>query len=68
MSPDEVKIALSRFGQVRKDKEPEVAGSGLGLSISKGLVEAHGGELKIRSKPEFGTTVSFSLPEDRIIH
>jgi len=68
MSEDEIKIALSRFGRIRNVDAPDEPGSGLGLSISKGLVEAHGGHLNIRSKPEFGTTVSFNLPEDSIVH
>ncbi len=37
-------------------------GSGLGLWISRGLVEAHGGELTANSKPGEGTTFSFTLP------
>lgn len=37
-------------------------GSGLGLWISRGLVEAHGGELTATSVPGSGTTFSFTLP------
>ena len=37
-------------------------GSGLGLWISRGLVEAHGGQLTATSKPGEGTTFSFTLP------
>ncbi len=37
-------------------------GSGLGLWISRGLVEAHGGELTATSAPGQGTTFSFTLP------
>ena len=37
-------------------------GVGLGLSICKGLVEAHGGRIWIADKPEPGTTISFTLP------
>ncbi len=37
-------------------------GSGLGLWISRGLVEAHGGELTATSAPGEGTTFSFTLP------
>lgn len=37
-------------------------GSGLGLWISRGLVEAHGGELTASSMPGRGTTFSFTLP------
>jgi signal transduction histidine kinase len=37
-------------------------GSGLGLWISRGLVEAHGGQLTATSTPGKGTTFSFTLP------
>ncbi len=40
----------------------EVDGVGLGLSISKYIVEAHGGEISVRSKPGSGSTFSFALP------
>ena len=39
-------------------------GTGLGLWISRGLVEAHGGELVAESSPGQGTTFSFTLPTD----
>jgi signal transduction histidine kinase len=35
---------------------------GLGLSIAKYIVEAHGGEIKASSEADHGTTISFSLP------
>ena len=37
-------------------------GSGLGLWISRGLVEAHGGRLTATSDPGLGTTFSFTIP------
>lgn len=37
-------------------------GTGLGLWISRGLVEAHGGRLEVTSRPGEGTTFSFQLP------
>ncbi|HYG77871.1 MAG TPA: ATP-binding protein [Planctomycetota bacterium] len=39
-----------------------VEGTGVGLSIVKAVISAHGGELKIQSKLRQGTTVSFTLP------
>lgn len=38
-------------------------GAGLGLSLVKSLVELHGGEVKLRSAPGIGTTVTVLLPE-----
>jgi signal transduction histidine kinase len=43
-------------------KEDGSGGSGLGLAICKDLVEAMGGQIRAESRPDQGTTVSFSLP------
>jgi signal transduction histidine kinase len=37
-------------------------GAGLGLFISKGILDAHGGEMRVESRPPDGTTVRFWLP------
>lgn len=37
-------------------------GAGLGLSICKGFVEAHGGRIRVRRGAEGGTTVAFTIP------
>jgi signal transduction histidine kinase len=42
-------------------------GSGLGLSISKMLIEQHGGSLTVSSKMGEGTTILIILPADRVI-
>jgi signal transduction histidine kinase len=39
------------------------AGSGLGLAVVKGLVEAHGGTVTVRSKPGAGTCFTVTLPK-----
>lgn len=56
-------IDPSEFGAVQ---EPFVTakskGMGLGLPICREIIEAHGGRLELRSKPDVGTTVSLILP------
>jgi signal transduction histidine kinase len=46
-------------------KSADSGGSGLGLTIARSLVEAHGGTIGARSAVGEGTTVSFRLPLDR---
>jgi signal transduction histidine kinase len=44
----------------------ETAGAGLGLFLSKAIVEAHQGEIWVRSEVNQGTTVFVALPVDAI--
>lgn len=50
-----------RFYRVDKSRSRHAGGSGLGLSIVKHIVEAHGGNLHVRSTLGTGTTFSFTL-------
>jgi len=43
-------------------------GMGLGLSISRSIVEAHGGRLKTEPKPGGGTVFRFTLPSDGVVN
>jgi two-component system cell cycle sensor histidine kinase PleC len=66
MSGDDIDLALSRFGQVQGVFTRAEGGTGLGLPLSRALVEAHGGSLEILSQPGQGTTVSLRLPPWRL--
>jgi signal transduction histidine kinase len=59
MSAKEANRAFERF-----HKGSGSRGLGLGLAISRNLVLAHGGEIRIISEPERGTTVRFTLPRE----
>ena len=58
--------ALEKFGQVHVEPGIENEGTGLGLPLVQGLVEAHGGILEIESRPQKGTTVAFSIAKERV--
>jgi cell cycle sensor histidine kinase DivJ len=53
------------FVQVQNDYTRQFQGTGLGLSLVKGLVKLHGGTMSIESAPGLGTTVTVSLPAER---
>ena len=50
------------FDKLETDPDPEKSGTGLGLTIVKQTIEAHGGEVEVESRPDHGTIFRFSLP------
>ncbi len=62
MTEEEVRIALTPFGQVDGARTRWREGAGLGLPIAKALVELHGGELMITSIKGQGTDATVILP------
>lgn len=68
MNKTGISKALEKFGQViREDINITDDGTGLGLPLAKSLVEAHGGQLTIKSEVNAGTTVSVRFPNNRIL-
>lgn len=54
---------FERFYRTDNGRTRYSAGSGLGLSICKHIIEAHGHAIHARSKPAVGTTIGFTLDE-----
>lgn len=59
--PDEAPHIFERFYRARQGRQKHSGGTGLGLTICKAFIEAHGGAIWAESGPQ-GTTISFSLP------
>jgi heavy metal sensor kinase len=53
---------FERFYRVDKARTRSEGGTGLGLSIVQSVVVAHGGNVKVQSQPNKGTTITVSLP------
>ena len=55
------------FTRIENVMSQRYQGSGMGLFISKALIERHGGSMRIESEPGAGTTVTVLLPASRVI-
>ncbi len=67
MSRDEIDMAMMPFGQAGAIAGRSHDGTGLGLPIAKALIELHGGRFTIASRPGEGTTVTLTMPPERVI-
>ena len=65
IAPADVARLARPFEQVEGQHSKTTQGTGLGLALTKSLIELHRGELLIESEPGKGTTVSFALPIER---
>jgi signal transduction histidine kinase len=60
--PEDLPMIFERFYRVDKSRARKTGGSGLGLTITKRLVEAHSGTIEVKSQPGKGSTFTFTLP------
>jgi len=67
IAPQDIPKALSRFGQVDSDLNRQYSGTGLGLPLTKALVEMHGGYLDLQSEVGAGTWATVRFPPERLI-
>lgn len=61
--PEDLGRVFDKFYRVLRPGN--VGGSGLGLTISKGFVEAHGGHIQARNRPGGGTIITVTLPMEQ---
>jgi len=63
LAPEEAARVFEKFYRGRDSITERSRGSGLGLTIAKGIVEAHGGRLWVESEPGHGATFRFWMPK-----
>jgi signal transduction histidine kinase len=62
MTSDEAASLFTKFHRLPSAMAAEIPGTGLGLYIVRGLIEAQGGSVRVHSAPGEGSTFSFMLP------
>ena len=67
MTPDEIGKALTPFHRSESAFNRRFEGTGLGLPITKSLVDAHGAGFRIESEPDIGTRCAVVFPAFRIL-
>jgi len=67
IASEDIPVALAPFGQIESALSRKTQGTGLGLPLTKALVELHGGNLDIQSKVSEGTKVTISFPANRTV-
>lgn len=67
MAPEEIPRALAPFEQVETGLARRRGGTGLGLSLSKRIVELLGGTMKVTSAAGIGTTVALHFPRNLVL-
>jgi len=59
IEPEDIPHVFERFYRSEKSRSRKTGGMGLGLSIAKGLVEAHGGKMWVESCKDVGTELNY---------
>ena len=67
MSPDEIEIALTPFGQIDSKLARQHVGTGLGLPLTRSLVQLHGGDITVSSRKGSAPRSPPTFPDERVI-
>lgn len=67
IAPQDITTAMAPFGQIENALSRKHQGTGLGLPLTKALVELHGGTLELKSEKGNGTMVTLTFPATRVV-
>ena len=67
IAPEEQEKIFSEFHQTEDVHEKVMGGTGVGLALTRRLVELHGGEIGVESEVGKGSTFWFTLPRDGVL-
>ena len=62
--PEDIDRIFEKFYRIKTEETRTISGSGLGLSIIKGIVDAHNGSIHVQSEVGKGATFIVSLPAE----
>jgi len=65
--PEDISRILMPFERARSALTAKLPGAGLGLALTKALMERHGGSISVESILDVGTTVRLSFPQERVM-
>ena len=67
IKPDDLALIMTPFGQIASVYARNQQGTGLGLTLTKALIERHDGRLTLESTPDVGTAVRLIFPDERVM-
>jgi len=65
IAPDELPHLFQQYSRLREAERRRIRGAGLGLYLTKALIEAHGGRISVDSEVGKGSVFTVSLPRHR---
>ena len=67
MAEEELAVAMQPFGRIHAEERPDIPGTGLGLPLTKALVEANRGRFTLTSSRGKGTLAEITFPVNRVL-